>query len=410
MKLWSRIKSTLRNLFRKPQIESHLDQELRAYVDLVTDEKIAAGMSAAEARRTALAELGGIEQLKQAVREHRAGTGIELLGQDARYALRQLRRNRGFTLTAITTLGLGIGATTAIFSAVYSLLLRPLPFHDSQQLMYISSDFPKGRWDILLSPDFTAAQSGTRSFAQFAGYTDRGVNSNLNGAGDPIRVSRINVTANFFPTLGVRPRLGRNFSSNEDSRGGPSVILLSDRLWRNRFHADPGVVGKAVMLDDKAQTIIGVLPPRFSFPDFSMEPDVYAAAGLDPDTVLTLQQSVLMMHAIGRLRPGVSMEQAQAELQAFFLAHARGYPAGIARSLAGRQMIVEPLQRHLTGDDRKPLYILLVCVAAVLLIACANVANLQHSARGRRGAYRSTFRPSFRIGHATSGTVTERNG
>ena len=127
MKLWSRIKSTLRNLFRKPQIETQLDQELRAYIELVADEKISTGMSASEARRTALAELGGMEQVKQAVREHRAGTGIELLWQDVRYALRQLRRNRGFTLTAVITLGLGIGATTAIFSAVYSLLLRATP-------------------------------------------------------------------------------------------------------------------------------------------------------------------------------------------------------------------------------------------------------------------------------------------
>jgi predicted permease len=377
LRFLSRIKSAARNLFRRRQVESQLDEEVRSYVDMIADEKIASGMSASEARRTALAGVGGIEQVKQAVREHRAGTGIELLWQDTRYGLRQLRRNRGFTLTAVVTLGLGIGATTAIFSAVYSLLLRPLPFDDSKQLVYISSDFPTGRWNTLLSPDFVAAQSGTRSFVQFAGYCKRVVNSNLTSGGDPIRVSQINVTANFFPTLGVLPQLGRNFSSNEDRRNGPPVILLSDRLWRNRFHADPGVVGKAVTLDDKAQTIIGVLPPHFSFPDLALEPDVYAAADLDPDNVLTLRQSVLMMHAIARLRPGVSMEQAQAELQAFFLAHARGYPDPIARSLAGRQMVVEPLQRHLTGDDRKPLYILLVCVAAVLLIACANVANLQ---------------------------------
>ena len=377
MKLWSRIKSAVRNLFRKPQIESDLDQEVRAYVDMVTDEKISAGISASEARRIALAELGGIEQVKQEVREHRAGTGIELLWQDVRYALRQLGRNRGFTLTAVITLGLGIGATTAIFSAVYSLLLRPLPYYDSHQLMYVSSELPKGKWDVLLSPDFEAAKLGTNSFQQFAGYCNRGLNSNLVSGGDPVRVNRINVSANFFPMLGVEPQLGRNFSEEEDHFGGPPLILLSDRLWRNRFHADPAIVGQAVNLDGKEQTIIGVMPPHFSFPDMEMEPDVYAPADLGPDTNLTLEQAVLMMKVIGRLRPGVSMQQAQAELQAFFSAHAHNYHPVIAHIFAGRQMIVEPLQRHLTGDDQKPLYILLVCVAAVLLIACTNVANLQ---------------------------------
>ena len=201
MEFWSRIKSTLRNLFRKPQIESRLDQELRAYVDMVTDEKISAGMSASEARRTALAELGGMEQVKQAVREHRAGTGIELLGQDVRYALRQLRRNRGFTVTAVITLGLGIGATTAIFSAVYSLLLRPLPYYKPSQLMSVSSVWPENDSDMTISPDFVAAQTETKSFEQFAGY-DYG-NENLTGAGDPLKVIRANVTSNFFATLGV---------------------------------------------------------------------------------------------------------------------------------------------------------------------------------------------------------------
>jgi len=170
MKLRPRIKSTLRNLFRKPQIESHLDQELRAYVDMVTDEKISAGISASEARRIALVELGGIEQVKQSVREGRAGTGIELIWQDVRYALRQLCRNRGFTLTAVITLGLGIGATTVIFSAVYSLLLRPLPYDNPSRLMSVSSVWPEDDSDAMISPDFVAAQMETKSFEQFAGY------------------------------------------------------------------------------------------------------------------------------------------------------------------------------------------------------------------------------------------------
>ena len=206
----SRLKSGLRNLFQKRQVESQLDEEVRSYADILTDEKISAGMSASEARRSALKELGGIEQVKQAVREHRAGTGIDLLCQDVRYGIRQLRRNRGFTLTAVVTLGLGIGATTAIFSAVYSLLLRPLPYHDANRLMSIFSALQKGHSDALLDPDFVAARSQTKSFEQFAGF-HISTEDNLTGAGDPMRVTRAAVTANFFPALGVVPQLGRDF-------------------------------------------------------------------------------------------------------------------------------------------------------------------------------------------------------
>jgi predicted permease len=375
MEVWSRTKSALRNLFRKPQIESHLDQEIQAYVDMVTDEKIAAGMSASEARRSALAELGGVEQVKQAVREHRAGTGIELLWQDVHYALRQSRRNRGFTLTAVITLGLGIGATTAIFSAVYSLLLRPLPYYNPSQLMSVSSVWPENNSDMTVSQDFVAAQRETKSFEQFSGY-DYG-NENLTGAGDPLKVIRALVTSNFFATIGVVPQLGRAFLPGEDRSGGPAVIVLSDHLWRNKFHADPDILGKAAILSGKEQTIVGVLPPRFTFPDLSLEPDYYGPAQLESDTTVSIAKPAFGMRVIARLRSGASMEQAQAEMQAFFQARAKGYPVEMAGFSRGRRMVVEPLQRHITGDDRRPLFILMVSVAAVLLIACANVANLQ---------------------------------
>jgi len=170
MPLWSRLNSLARNLFRKPAVESELEDELQAYAAQLTDEKIAAGISPTEARRTALAELGGIEQVKQSVRDRRTGTSLELFWQDARYALRQLARNRAFTLTAVITLGLGIGATTAIFSAVYALLLRPLPYPDAGRLMYISAQTPRSRFEVLASQDFVAGQTSTKSFEQFAGY------------------------------------------------------------------------------------------------------------------------------------------------------------------------------------------------------------------------------------------------
>jgi predicted permease len=242
-------------------------------------------------------------------------------------------------------------------------------------LAYISAEFiPEA--DELVSPEFVAAQQGLKSFSQFAGYWS--TNSNLTGAGDPVRVDWAGITANFLPMLGIRPQLGRGFRDDEVRPGGPAVILLSDRFWRSYFHAYPNIVGKSVAIDGKQQTIIGVLPPHFSFPDFAHEPQVYGPADLSPDTSpAAMGKIVFFMRAIGRLRPGVSPQQAQAEVESFFLARSHNYPVFLASYWAKRRMVVQSLQTHLAGDDRRPLLILLACVAAVLLIGCANVANLQ---------------------------------
>jgi predicted permease len=378
MRLWFRFISVLRNLFRGPQVEKRLDEELRAYIEMVTDERIAAGMSTAEARRSAMADFGGIEQVKQAVRNQRASTAAESVIQDICYGLRQLRRNPAFAWTAVITLGLGIGATTAIFSAVYALLIRPLPYPDTARLMEISDTDPKqGAYGgPLLSPDFVAAQSSLRSFESVAGSTDRG-DENLTGTGDPIRVKVVGITANFLPELHVTPGEGRNFLNNEDRMGGPAVVLLSHRLWQSKFGSDAKVIGRSITLEGKAWTVVGVLPGHFIFPDVAIEPDLYISAGLDADTTLGPRSLVYMMHAIGRLRDGANMQQAQAELKLFAEARAKGYPAELGPWAKEREILAEPLHRYLTGDDRKPLLILLACVGAVLLIACANVANLQ---------------------------------
>jgi predicted permease len=386
MRLLSRFRSALRNLSRKPRIEHQLDDEVRAYVDMVIDERVAAGMSPSEARRTAMAEFGGIEQVKQAVRDNRAGTGAELFWQDVRYGMRQLRRNRGFTLTVVITLGLGIGATSAIFSAVYSLLLKPLPYHDANQLVSIS-DLHSAP---LLDPDFVAAESDSKSFDQLAGFHTN-LRDNLTGVGDPARVTQAAVTANFFPTLGVVPQLGRNFSPSEDWSGGPNILMLSDHLWRNKFNADAGIVGKAITLNGVSYTVIGVLPRYFSFPGPYLEPDLYGSANLERDTTLSLTKQLWGVQAIARLRRGATVEQAQAEMQAFFQARAQGYPPALADWAKTRRIKVETLQRHLTGDDRKPLYILLISVVAVWLISCVNVANLQ-LARAVSGRHETALR------------------
>jgi predicted permease len=297
---------------------------------------------------------------------------VSSVSQDVRYALRQLRRNLGFTLAAVVTMGLGIGATTAIFSVVYTLLLRPLPYRDANQIMSVS-DLHSAP---LIDPDFVAARTETRSFQKIAGYHAY-TEDTITGIGDPVRVTRAAVTVNFFPVLGVVPALGRNFNPDEDWSGSPNVLLLSDYFWRNKFNADPKIVGRPIQLDGTEFTVIGVLPRHFSFPGSYLEPDIYGSAVLERTTSFTPDTQVWGIQTIGRLRPGVTAGQAQAEMQAFIQTRAKNHPSFLDSWAKTRRITVEPLQHHLTGDDSKPLYILLACVAAVLLISCANVTNLQ---------------------------------
>ena len=375
--MWSRVRIAVGNLLHKEQIESDLDAEIRSYVDDVTDEKIADGLSHDEARRRALAESGGMEQMKQAVRNGRLGIFAESLGQDIRYGIRQLRRNPAFAWTAIITLALGIGTTTAIFSAVYALLLRPLTYPGSDRLMFIYQHTKYDDMSALLNQDFIAAQSALRSFESVAGYLDYG-DQNLTGVGAPMRVSAMRVTANFFPTLRTPPALGRTFLNSEDRKDGPAVVILSHRLWQSRLNSDPAIIGRTITLAGKAQTVVGVLPAHFIFPDPATEPDLYVPAGIDTDTSLqTTNVSVYTVLTIARLRDGVTLPQAQAELDLFEQNRVKGYAPFFVNWAEGRKILAQPLQRYLTGDDREPLLILLACVAAVLLIACVNVANLQ---------------------------------
>ena len=374
----SRFKSALRTILHKQRVESELEVEIRSYVDAVTDDKITSGISPSEARRQALAESGGLEQVKQAVRDQRASTVAESFVQDIRYGLRQLRHTPGFAWTAVITLGLGIGATTAIFSAAYALLIRPLPYPDSDRLMEILDGNPTKGWlgGPLISPDFVAAQSSLRSFESVAGFEDRG-DINLTGTGDPIRVKVVGITANFLPELDVVPDKGRAFLSSEDRMGGPAVVLLSHRLWQGKFGGDARVINRSITLGGKAWTIAGVLPAHFIFPDPAIEPDLYIPAGFSADTTVTPTSPVGFVRTIGRLRDSANVQQANADLRLFAGSRTKSYPADLVVLNEGREILAQPLHRYLTGDDRKPLLILLACVGAVLLIACANVANLQ---------------------------------
>ena len=382
MAVWSRLLSLVRNLFQKERVDGQLSDEVRGYVEMLADEKVAAGMPVAQARREALIEAGGATQVAQAVRDARAGSGLETVWQDARFGWRMLRRSPGFTVVAVVSLGLGIGATTAIFSAVYSLLLRPLDYAQSNSLVWVSNLWPRFHMDTVFSPDFVAARRQTKSFAELAAFVER--DQNLTEAGEPARTSYANVTANFFPMLGVVPQLGRGFSGDEDRPGGPSVVMLSDRLWRRKFNADPRVIGSGIVLNGERHWVIGVLPAHFRFPDVQLEPDVYGPLGLAAVDTLSIDKPMMNLEVIGKLRDGVTAEVAREEMRTFYANRAKSYPAALAHLAEGQQTTVESLQRHLTGDDRKPLLILLGAVGLVLLIACANVANLQLAWAGTR--------------------------
>jgi predicted permease len=371
MKLQARISSILRNLFRKQQLESQLDDEVRAYVDIVTDERIAAGMSASEARRTALAEFGGVEQVKQAVRENRAGVGAELLWQDARYALRQFWRNPGFTLTVILTLALSIGANTAIFSMVNALLLKNLPYAHPERMgtIYtritgpISSDerhhVDGEQWELLRDdvPSLNSAVSGIRA-------------SGINLQAGPLvlYVYAGRVSAHYLDVLGVLPLLGRNFSEVDDRPHGPKTAVLSYGVWHNIFGSNPNILGQGVLLKGEPYTVIGVLPEGATTP---LNAGLYTALQLSRDG----EGGGTNFEAITRLRDGATWQEADAEINRAWSQRTDRYESQNNPGVKVTYHSV-PLQKGQTATLRPQLWALMLAAGFILLIACANLAGL----------------------------------
>jgi putative ABC transport system permease protein len=295
--------------------------------------------------------------------------------QDIRYGLRGLRRSPGFAFTAVLTLALGIGATTAIFSAVYALLIHPLPYHDPDRLVWITEQQRSGIGGAIAEPDMVSWRERGRPFEAVAGYAFN--EYTLTATADSVRLQGALVSANFLSLLGVAPQIGRDLSPADDRPGSPPVALLSDTLWRERFSADPRVVGTTLNLDKTAYTIVGVLPPGFRFPEMANAPQVLLALRSSGSSAFPVEGPSAMLQVIARIRPRDSLASIQADLQSFQRARLSVYPAPFAHAAEGRKLEVVPLQRHLAGDSRKPLIVLLMAVGFVLLIACANVANLQ---------------------------------
>ena len=371
MNLWSRVNSVLRNVFRKQQVERQLDEEVRACVDMMADERIAAGMSVSEARRTALAEFGGIEQVKQTVREHRAGTGLELLWQDARYGARQLLRNPGFTVTVILTLALSIGANTAIFSIVNALMLTSLPYQHPERMgtIYTRITGPVAsderhhvngeQWELLRDdvPALISAVSGIRT---------SGVNLQAGSHVQYVHDGRI--SAHYFDVLNLQPVMGRNFSEVEDRPHGPRAAILSYSLWRNLFGANRNILGQSIRLKGEPYAVIGVLPEDATIPQNA---DIYTALQPTRDG----EGGGTNFECITRLRDGATWQQADAEINRAWSKRTNRYELADNPGAQVNYYSV-PLQKGETATLRPKVLTLMLSAGFILLIACANLAGL----------------------------------
>jgi putative ABC transport system permease protein len=297
--------------------------------------------------------------------------------QDLRYGLRMLVKNPGFAIVAVATLALGIGANTAIFSVVNSVLLKPLPYAEPDRLVAVESMDSRraGVSNSLSYPDFFDFRAQNHVFAHLV--TSRDTDLALTGRGEPEQIDGEMVTWDLFPALGIVPELGRGFLPSEEAAGS-HVVVLSHRLWQSHYGADPGIVGRTITLDRQAYTVVGVAPAGFAFP--ANEPNIQLWTTIANDRVapaddqpMTEQRGAHMLTALGRLKPGVSIEQARADLDVIAAALAKQYPD---TNTNFRTSSVRPELETLTGDSRTPLLILLGAVGLVLLIACANIANL----------------------------------
>jgi predicted permease len=371
---WLRLIYTrLYGLLRKNRIEREMEEEMRFHLRLRTRENTERGMCPDDAEREARRRFGNVGRIKGLARDVKGGGFMETLLQDLRYGARMLLKQPGFTLLAILTLALGIGANTAIFSVVNNVILRPLPYRDPANLLTVWESYPaRNRGQLMVSfPNFQDWQRENQVFVDLAAFSDRDMNITLAEGAESIYTGE--ATANLLPLLGVKPALGRNFQADEESRG-ERRILLSHELWQRRFGGDPEIVGKNITGENQSYTVIGVLPAGFSLAYHTRVPQAWVL--LEPhgrlNGRLIHERGARLIRVVGRLRSDVTIAQASEAINATARRLGEQYP----NANSGYGVTIIPFHEHLVGNVRRPLLVLLGAVGFVLLVACVNVANM----------------------------------
>ena len=375
--------SRIASLFRSRKLDVDLDDELRAHIDLATEANVAFGMTPQQARTAALRNFGGVAQTREAYRQQRGIPLLESLGDDLRFALRQLRNAPGFTFVAVLTLALGIGATTAIFSVVDAVVLKPLPFPSADRLMHVRSVvLSTGNGGVASYLDFVDWRSRNHVFDGMAAI--RTGDFTLIGPREPLHVQGAVASAQLFSVLGVSPFLGRNFTPDEDTpaaAGGIDPVILSYGLWQREFGADASILGRVIQLGDQRYTVAGVMPRGFQYPIQAEPIELWTTVAEDARggaDAMTNQRGAHYLDVVGLLKPGIAVPRAQAEMAAIAASLNKEHPENKPRTVQ-----LMPELQHLSGPLRAPLLVLLGTVGCILLIVCANMANLQ-LARGTR--------------------------
>ncbi len=357
-----------KSLFRKRVLDAQLTSEVRFHVDELTDANIAAGMSPEEARRRAVLEFGGGEQIKEELRDVHRVRVIESAIANLKSAFRFIRKSPSFSAVIIVTLALGIGANSAVFSAIDAILLRPLPFPDGDQLMEISQlhlrqSSPQTRTAPIRLEEWNRMNSAFQMISGY--YTEDG--SETSGV-LPEKVAQAFVAPRFLQVLGVTPALGRGFSADEERFGGPNAVLISDGLWRRRFHGDPSAVGKKLRINGFSFPIIGIMPASFLFPN--RDADLWVP--VPPDAPYAQNREYTWYSVIGRLKPRMTVEQARANLTTVQAQLGKAFP----KPDADLAVAIQPLKDIRVGGVRRSLWILFGSVSLLLLIACTNIVAL----------------------------------
>jgi predicted permease len=365
-----RLTSLWRNLFHKDRVDQEFSEEIRTYVDMLTEAKLRQGQTPQEARRNALLELGGVEQVEERVREIRVGQFIETAWRDVRLGVRTLVHSPIFTAVTVLSLALGIGANTAIFSVVNGLLLRPLSYPESERLVDVWHTPPQQSFPGLdrfsVSPaNYIDWKAQATVFEQVAVYGYAGLS--LSTSNDPLPLIGATVSSDFFSVLRSNAMLGRTFTPDEEQPGRDQVVVISHGLWQRAFGANPNIIGQPVTLNSRSFTVVGIMPAAFEFP---REAELWVPLAWDDK-----ERQVRSIHdylVIARLKQNVSVQQAQAEMSTISSRLEQQYP----EEDKGWGAVVIPLREDLVGDIRTALLVLFCAVGFVLLIACANVANL----------------------------------